>query len=161
MIGFINTSFMIILNYNQLQQLTVSDCLKLVPFCWTATVFLPLWLDLVLIDESATSSASVYRWLTLYSWTLNYWTELNWTTQLPSEFYYDWWWRLTCDWSKDEWLTKNESMNQSRAEQSSSLLLAASQHGYSWHRAPLGPMAIYLFNVKTFVFFFLSLFLLW
>jgi hypothetical protein len=49
----------------------------------------------------------------------------------------------------------------SRAEQSSNLLRATSQHGHSWHRAPLGPMAIYLFNVKTFVFFLLSLFLLW
>jgi hypothetical protein len=29
-----------------------------------------------------------------------------------------------------------------RAEQSSSLLPATSQHGHSWHRAPLGPMAI-------------------
>jgi hypothetical protein len=38
-----------------------------------------------------------------------------------------------------------------RAEQSSSLLPATSRHGHSWHRAPLGPMAIYLFNVKTFV----------
>jgi hypothetical protein len=37
-----------------------------------------------------------------------------------------------------------------------------SQHGHSWHRAPLGPMAIYLFNVKTSAFLFLlSLFLLW
>jgi hypothetical protein len=43
---------------------------------------------------------------------------------------------------------------QSRAEQSSSLLPATSQHGYTWHRAPLGPMAICLFSVKTFVFFF-------
>jgi hypothetical protein len=40
-----------------------------------------------------------------------------------------------------------------RAEQSSSILPATSQHGHSWHRAPLGPMAIYLFSVKTFVFF--------
>jgi hypothetical protein len=48
---------------------------------------------------------------------------------------------------------------QSRAEQSSCLLLATSQHGHSWHRAPPGPMAIYLFCVKTF-FFLLSLFLL-
>jgi hypothetical protein len=42
---------------------------------------------------------------------------------------------------------------QSRVEQSSSLLPATSQHDHSWHRAPLGPMAIYLFSVKTFVFF--------
>jgi hypothetical protein len=41
---------------------------------------------------------------------------------------------------------------QSRAEQSSSLLPATSQHGHSLRRAPLGPMAIYLFSVKTFVF---------
>jgi hypothetical protein len=46
------------------------------------------------------------------------------------------------------------------AEQSSSLLPAKSQHGHSWHRAPLGPMAIYLFSIKT-CFFFVSLFLLW
>jgi hypothetical protein len=39
---------------------------------------------------------------------------------------------------------------QSRAEQSSSLLPATCQQGHSWHRAPLGPMAIYLFSVKTF-----------
>jgi hypothetical protein len=26
-------------------------------------------------------------------------------------------------------------------------------HDHSWHRAPLGPMAIYLFSVNTFVFF--------
>jgi hypothetical protein len=43
---------------------------------------------------------------------------------------------------------------QSRAEHSSSLLPATSQHGHSWHRSLLGPMAIYLLNVKTFVFFF-------
>jgi hypothetical protein len=42
----------------------------------------------------------------------------------------------------------------SRYEQSSSLLLATSQHDHSWHRAPLGPMDIYFFNVKIFFFFF-------
>jgi hypothetical protein len=40
------------------------------------------------------------------------------------------------------------------AEQSSRLLPATSQHGHSCHRAPLGPMVIYLFSVKTFAFFF-------
>jgi hypothetical protein len=49
---------------------------------------------------------------------------------------------------------------QSRAEQSRSLLLAISRHGHSWHRAPVGPVAIYLLDVKTFVFFFPSLILL-
>jgi hypothetical protein len=42
----------------------------------------------------------------------------------------------------------------SRAKKSSSILPATSQHGQSWHRAPLAHMAIYLFNIKTFVFFF-------
>jgi hypothetical protein len=32
-------------------------------------------------------------------------------------------------------------------------------HGHSWHRTPLGPMPINLFNVKTVAFFFSSLFL--
>jgi hypothetical protein len=36
---------------------------------------------------------------------------------------------------------------------SRSLLLATSRHAHSWHRAPLGPMATYLSNVKTFAFF--------
>jgi hypothetical protein len=35
---------------------------------------------------------------------------------------------------------------QCRAEQSSSLLLATSQHGHSWYWAPLGPMTIFLFT---------------
>jgi hypothetical protein len=40
-----------------------------------------------------------------------------------------------------------------RRRRSRSLLPAISRHGHSWHRAPLGPMAIDLFNIKTFVFF--------
>jgi hypothetical protein len=36
-------------------------------------------------------------------------------------------------------LKRNSELKTSRAEQSSSLLLATSQHGHSWHRAPLGP----------------------
>jgi hypothetical protein len=47
-----------------------------------------------------------------------------------------------------------KEIHNSNSEQSSSLLPATSQHGHSWHRAPLGPMAIYLFRVKTFFFFF-------
>jgi hypothetical protein len=33
-----------------------------------------------------------------------------------------------------------------------SLLSATSQHGHSWHRAPLVPMTKYLFSFKTFAF---------
>jgi hypothetical protein len=43
---------------------------------------------------------------------------------------------------------------------SRSLLPETSRYAHSCHRTPLGPMAIHLFNVKTFVFFFLSLILL-
>jgi hypothetical protein len=50
--------------------------------------------------------------------------------------------------------TVQYSFLSSRAEQSSSLMPATSQHGHSWHRAPLGPMAIYLFSVKIYVVFF-------
>jgi hypothetical protein len=38
---------------------------------WTTSVFSSTVTDLVLIYESITSSASVVRWLTLHSWTLN------------------------------------------------------------------------------------------
>jgi hypothetical protein len=51
---------------------------------WTTSVFSSTVTDLVLIYESVTSSASVVRWLTLHSWTLSS------TTELPSEFSYDW-----------------------------------------------------------------------
>jgi hypothetical protein len=51
-----------------------------------------------------------------------------------------------------------ESVVWSRSR-SRSLLPSTSRHAHTWHRAPLGPMAINLFNVKTFVFF-LSLILL-
>jgi hypothetical protein len=48
--------------YDWLHSLLDHECL---PFCVT---------DLVHISELVTSSASVVRWLTLHSWTLNYWT---------------------------------------------------------------------------------------
>jgi hypothetical protein len=49
---------------------------------------------------------------------------------------------------------------QSRAEQSRSLLPAISRHGHSWHRAPVGPVAIYLWMSRPLCFFFPSLILL-
>jgi hypothetical protein len=54
-------------NYNQWLPKTRS-----IPY-WTTSVFSSAVTDLVLIYESATSSASVVHWLTLHSWTLNYW----------------------------------------------------------------------------------------
>jgi hypothetical protein len=52
-------------------------------------------------------------------------------------------------------------LNMGAWHRSRSLLPASSRHAHSCHRAPLGPTAIYLFNVKTFVFvFLLSLILL-
>jgi hypothetical protein len=47
----------------------------------------------------------------------------------------------------------------SRRSRSRSLMPVISRHAHAWPRAPMGPMAIYLFNVKTFVFL-LSLILL-
>jgi hypothetical protein len=44
---------------------------RFIPYC-TTSVFSSTVTDLVLIYESVTSSASVVRWLTLHSWTLNY-----------------------------------------------------------------------------------------
>jgi hypothetical protein len=41
--------------------------------CWTTSVFSSTVTDLVLIYESVTSSAFFVRWLTLHSWTLNFW----------------------------------------------------------------------------------------
>jgi hypothetical protein len=43
--------------------------------------------------------------------------------------------------------TDGQPAEQSRAEQSVSLLPAISRHGHSWHRAPVGPVAIYLLLV--------------
>jgi hypothetical protein len=54
--------------------------------------------------------------------------------------------RTVCALENFQWL--------SRAEQSRSLLPAISRHGHSWHRAPVGPVAIYLLDVETFCVFF-------
>jgi hypothetical protein len=56
---------------------------------WTTIVFSSTATNLVPIYESVISSASVVRWLTIHSWTL------NWTIELPSQFSYDWMIELT------------------------------------------------------------------
>jgi hypothetical protein len=43
---------------------------------------------------------------------------------------------------------------------SRSLLPETSRHAHTWHRAPLGPMVIYLFNVKILVFLLLLILLI-
>jgi hypothetical protein len=66
-----------------------------------------------------------------------------------------------------EWITNDSSRTtecvQSRAEQSSRLLPATSKHSHCWHRAPLGPMAIYnvFVQCQDFCLFLVLLFLLW
>jgi hypothetical protein len=45
------------------------------------------------------------------------------------------------------------------SSKSRSLLPASSRHAHTWHRPTPGPMTIYLFNIKTFVFLCLSLIL--
>jgi hypothetical protein len=51
------------------------------------------------------------------------------------------------------WTNYFTLVNWTAFSRSRSLLPATSRHAYTRHRAPLGPMAIYLFNVKTYVFF--------
>jgi hypothetical protein len=63
--------FTIITAHNQWLSTTRS-----IPY-WITSVFSSTVTDLVLIYESVTSSASVIRWLTLHSWTLNYWIILT------------------------------------------------------------------------------------
>jgi hypothetical protein len=69
MIGFIDTSL-------QLQSIIPGHSRWLSKFCsipyWTTSVFSSTVIDLVLIYESVTSSASDILWLTLHRWTLNY-----------------------------------------------------------------------------------------
>jgi hypothetical protein len=51
---------------------------------WTTNVFSSIVTDLVLIYETATSSVSVVRWLTLHSWILNHdcnLTDFSFTTE--------------------------------------------------------------------------------
>jgi hypothetical protein len=74
MIGFIDTSVTITVNYNSSQWPPKT---RSIPYC-TTSVFSSAVTDLGLIYESATSSASVVRWLTLHSWTLNSLTNVEW-----------------------------------------------------------------------------------
>jgi hypothetical protein len=70
-------TLLITINYKISQSMTVSDSLhslldyECLLFCVT---------DLVLIYELVTSSAFIVNWLTLHSWTLNFWI-LLWLTQ--------------------------------------------------------------------------------
>jgi predicted transcriptional regulator len=66
MIAFIGTSL-------QLQSIIGAHNQKThsIPY-WTIRVFFSTVTDLVLIYESAISSASVVHWLALLSWTLNF-----------------------------------------------------------------------------------------
>jgi hypothetical protein len=72
MVGFIGTSITITISYitthNQWLPKTRPN-----PYL-TTSVFSSSVTGFLLIYESVISSASVVRWLTLHSWTLNYWT---------------------------------------------------------------------------------------
>jgi hypothetical protein len=77
MIVFIN-AFFYYYTYNHLQQLTINDCLRLVPFLTGLRVPSTVT-DLVLIVESVTSLSFVVRWLPLST-----------AEHCISEFPYDW-----------------------------------------------------------------------
>jgi hypothetical protein len=112
MITFIGTSvsfpFLITINYDSSQSMTAYDLLhslqdyECLLFCVT---------DLVLNYESVTS-ASVVRWWTLHSWTLNFWindwiielterTLLNWISNQIKEKIMLW---LTVSWPAFLWI---------------------------------------------------------
>jgi hypothetical protein len=67
MIGFTEISITSTLNYNQLWQLKINDCLRLTPFLTGLRVSSLTVTDLILIYESVTYSAPVVRRLTLHS----------------------------------------------------------------------------------------------
>jgi hypothetical protein len=52
---------------------------------WTTSVCSSAVTDFVLIYESVTCSASVVRWLTLHSWTLNTLMNAEWLNSLTNE----------------------------------------------------------------------------
>jgi hypothetical protein len=86
MTGFIGTSLqlqLIIIAHNQWLSPTRS-----IP-CWTRSVFFSTVIHSVLIYESVTSWGSIVRWLTLHSWTLNYWTAFGILLRMTSV------WRIT------------------------------------------------------------------
>jgi hypothetical protein len=56
---------------------------------WT-TIFSSIVTDFVLIYESITSSASIFHWLTLHSWTLYFWILLR-LTHDNFSFMNEWW----------------------------------------------------------------------
>jgi hypothetical protein len=63
---------------------------------------------------------------------------------------------LDAVWRTCHWLERPLSHELMNPWRSRSLPPATSRHALTWHRDPLEPMAIYLFNVKTFVVFFFS-----
>jgi hypothetical protein len=77
MIGFIGTSIKTKTSFTQLYQLAINDLSKTgsIPY-WTTSVFSSTATDLVLIYEPVTSASAV-RWVTLHSWTLNFWIPLR------------------------------------------------------------------------------------
>jgi hypothetical protein len=58
---------------------------------WTTSVFSSTVTDLALIYESVTSSASVIRWWTLHSWTLNFWIAFSIILRLNDSITCDFW----------------------------------------------------------------------
>jgi hypothetical protein len=82
MIGFIGASITISLIHNLLKQLTINNCLRLAPFCYTVAVFSTTVTGLVLFHESLTSGLRMnyecqmtthllmnYESLLMYDWT--------------------------------------------------------------------------------------------
>jgi hypothetical protein len=132
MIGFMGTFFTITINYNSPQSMTKT---RFIPY-WTTSVFCSTVTDWVLIYESVTSSSSAVRWLTLHRRILNS------TTELLSEFSYDWMnaeWRLTYEWM-NEWIPNQSQSYITTYGQSASL---------SWNKAPIWGLRPDLYYCQT------------
>jgi hypothetical protein len=83
MTGFIDTSN---INYNQLQQLTIRDCVRLAPFLTGLRASsLPLWLTWFWFTHRSLLQLPLSLVLTLHSWTLNSLTNAEWLNSLTNE----------------------------------------------------------------------------
>jgi hypothetical protein len=125
MIGFIGTSITITINYNSSNQWLLKT--RTIPY-WITSGFSFTVTYLVLINESVTFSASVFRWLTLHRWehsiqllncllnSLN-----NWTTELP-----------------DEWILESESAS-----------YITTSDSLSWNKAPIWGLRPDIYYCRT------------
>jgi hypothetical protein len=134
MIGFIDTSITIVLHYNTIIRAHYRWLPKTRPIpSWITSVFSSTVTGLVLIYESVTSSASVVRWLTLHSWTLNH----NWIlTDLRMLLFAD----NSANSLSGKLLSpesESKSESESESESESYITTDGQSASQSWNKAPI------------------------